>query len=263
MRRLLIIAIPTLILTLLLAFDFKTYRSLQSMHNKISVLQRQVDEAAKVAREESAVASAASLRANDAALHAQTAAAARQEAEREKQHAVEGRDDAVMAEAHASAQAREAQAQVTLMRSEREEELNRMQQALNRVVETRRTATGMVIVLPEAIFRFEFDKADLNSRNRELLSRIAGVLLVSKGYGLSIFGYTDDVGTAEYNRQLSLHRARAVQDYLVQSGIEASIINVKGYGKSSPSSSGTTAADRARNRRVEIAVTESSIRYGG
>jgi outer membrane protein OmpA-like peptidoglycan-associated protein len=118
-----------------------------------------------------------------------------------------------------------------------------------------------VIVLPESTFRFDFDKADLTQRNRELLSRIAGILLVSKGYGLSVFGYTDDVGTAEYNQQLSLRRAKAVQDYLIQSGIDSAIINVKGYGKTSPLVPGTTSVARAKNRRVEIALTDSSIRY--
>ena len=187
----------------------------------------------------------------------------RSEAEREKKQAIEGRDNAVMAAAHAGAQAREAQQTITNMRQERQEELNRMQEALSRIVETRRTPTGMVIVLPESTFRFDFDKAELSARNRELLARISGILLISKGYGLTIFGYTDDVGSEDYNQQLSLRRAKAVQDYLVRSGIDPAIISVKGFGKSSPSDKGATAEARAKNRRVEIAVTDSSIRYGG
>ena len=98
------------------------------------------------------------------------------------------------------------------------------------------------------MFRFDFDKADLNQHNRELLSRISGILLISKGYGLSVFGYTDDVGTAEYNQQLSLRRAAAVKDYLVQAGIDPAIINVKGYGKTSPLSNTLNNDARAKNR---------------
>ncbi len=150
---------------------------------------------------------------------------------------------------------------MTEMQHERQAELDQMQEALNRVVETRRTPTGMVITLPNSVFRFDFDRADLNPHNRELLSRIAGVLLVSKGYGLSIFGYTDDVGTAEYNQQLSLRRANAVKDYLVQAGIDSGIVNVKGYGKTSPLIENTTDEGRSKNRRVEIALTDSSIRF--
>jgi outer membrane protein OmpA-like peptidoglycan-associated protein len=147
------------------------------------------------------------------------------------------------------------------MRKEREAELDRMQQALNKVVETRRTANGMVISLPNSVFRFEFDKADLSQHNREILSRIAGILLASKAYGISIFGYTDDVGSPEYNKELSLRRAASVKDYLVQAGIDPGIINVKGYGATSPLAEGDSSASRAKNRRVEIALTDSSVRF--
>jgi outer membrane protein OmpA-like peptidoglycan-associated protein len=60
-----------------------------------------------------------------------------------------------------------------------------------------------------------------------------------------------------------VRRAKAVEEYLVQSGIPASIINVKGYGKTSPIVPSTTAAARAKNRRVEIALTDSEIKYDG
>ncbi len=252
----------------LLAIDFRGYQSLQSMHAKIAALQHQVDEATKIAYGESAAANAASRRADEAALHAQTAFGARQqaeqlrlEAEKSRQQAEEQKRQSDAGRAQADEQAQLARAQMNLMQREREQELDRMQEALNRVVETRRTPTGMVIVLPESSFRFDFDKADLSQRNRELLSRIAGILLISKGYGLSVFGYTDDVGSPEYNQQLSLRRAKAVQDYLIQSGIDSSIINVKGYGKTSPLDGGNTATARAKNRRVEIALTDSSIKY--
>jgi outer membrane protein OmpA-like peptidoglycan-associated protein len=265
-----VVLFAVVLLSALILVDYQGYRSLRSMQIKIAALERQANEATRLAIQESAAANAASQRADEAATHARTAAEGRLEAEQlkaeaehQKKQAIEGRDDAVMAAAHASAQAREAEQKIDAMRQERAEELDRMQQALNRVVETRRTPTGMVIVLPDSNFRFDFDKADLSQKNRELLARIAGILLISKGYGLSVFGYTDDVGSDDYNQQLSLRRAKAVQEYLVRSGIDSSIINVKGFGKSTPFDKGTTAAARARNRRVEIALTDSSIRYGG
>jgi outer membrane protein OmpA-like peptidoglycan-associated protein len=270
MKRPWIIGFSVALLAVLIAVDYRGYRSIQSMSGRIGTLEQQVNEATRIAYQESAAATAAGRRADEAAAQARSATGAREqaeqlraEAEHQKQQALEGRDDAVIASARASSQVREAEQKIADMRQEREEELNRMQDALNRVVETRRTPTGMVIVLPESTFRFEFDRADLSQKNRELLARIAGILLVSKGYGLSIFGYTDDVGSDEYNRQLSLRRAKAVQEYLVQSGIPSSIINVKGFGKTSPFDKGSSAEARARNRRVEIAVTDSSIRYGG
>ena len=270
MKRPWIVVFAAVFVTLFAVVDFLGYRSLQLIKTRMVSLERQVNEATHIAYQESAAAKAASDRADQAEAHASLAAGARQqaeqlraEAEHQKLQAVEGRDDAVMAAAHASSEARQAELKVAEMRQEREEELNRMQEALNRVVETRRTPNGMVIVLPESTFRFDFDKADLTQKNRELLARIAGILLISKGYRLSIFGYTDDVGSDEYNQQLSLRRAKSVEEYLIQSGLPSSIINVKGYGKTSPFDKSNSAMARARNRRVEIAVTDSSIRYGG
>jgi outer membrane protein OmpA-like peptidoglycan-associated protein len=252
------------------AFDYAGYRSLKEMRAELTGLQKEVNAATKLAQEESAAVAAASRRTEEAAARAEIAAQGRvqaeqqkQQAEQQKQQAESGREQAMSAAQQANEQARLAHDQMTQMRREREEELNRMQEALNRVVETHRTPNGMIMVLPNSIFRFDFDSAELSQHNRELLSRIAGILLVSKAYGLSVFGYTDDVGTPEYNQQLSLRRAKAVQDYLARSGIDPAIINVKGYGKTSPLVTGTSADTRSKNRRVEIALTDSSIKFGG
>lgn len=241
--------------------DYRGYRSLREMRFDVADLQRQVNEASKLALQESAAAAAAGERAEDAASRAEIAAQGRQQAEQQKQQADSQREQAVAASQQANQQAAQAQDQMRQMRREREEELNRMQEALDRVVETHRTPNGLIISLPNSIFRFDFDSAELSQHNRELLSRIAGILLVSKGYGLSVFGYTDDIGTAEYNQQLSLRRAKAVQDYLVHSGIDPAITNIKGYGKTSPLVAGTSPESRAKNRRVEIALTDSSIKF--
>ena len=236
------------------ALDYAGYRSLQDMRGELRSLRRDVNEASQRVQEESAAVAAANRSAQEAAARAALAAEGRKQAE-------SGQQRAEIAAQQASQQAREAQEKMGQMQREREAELNQMQEALNRVVETRRTPNGMVISLPNSIFRFDFNKADLNPHNRELLSRIAGILLISKGYGLSVFGYTDDVGTAEYNQQLSLRRANAVKDYLIQAGIDPAIVNVKGYGKTSPLVEGTNGEDRSKNRRVEIALTDSSIRF--
>jgi len=262
-KRTALIAVAAILFAGLFAIDYKGYRSLKAMKAQVAALSREAHEASAVAQRESASAQAAFQKADEAARGARLAANGRQQAEEQRQQAETGRAQAVTEAQQAADRAKQAQEQVAQMRQEREQELNRMQEALNSVVETHRTPNGMVMVLPDSIFRFNFDSADLNPKNRELLSRIAGILLVSKGYGLSVFGYTDDVGTPEYNQQLSVRRAKAVEDYLVQSGIDRSIINIKGYGKSNPIVPSTTASARARNRRVEIALTDSSIHFEG
>jgi outer membrane protein OmpA-like peptidoglycan-associated protein len=245
------------------------------MHADVKALEQQVNEATRTIQEQYSAIAASSRSAAEAAARAEMATqernqaeSSRQQAESVRQQAESGRQqaqaEAQQAEAaaqRANEQAQQAQAKMTEMQQEREAELNHMQEALGRIAETHRTPTGMMIVLPNSIFRFEFDKANLSQANRELLSRIAGILLASKGYGLSVFGYTDDIGTPEYNEQLSLKRAEAVKNYLVQAGIDTAIINVKGYGKTSPLVDGSHDDARAKNRRVEIAVTESSIKF--
>jgi outer membrane protein OmpA-like peptidoglycan-associated protein len=163
--------------------------------------------------------------------------------------------------AAARQQAQNAREELSQMRKAREEELNRMQEALSKVAATRRTADGMIIELGNDSFKFDFDKATLRPQNRELLSRLAGIFLASHGYRLQIYGYTDDIGTQEYNQSLSERRAKAVSGYLSESGVPAEIMSTKGFGKATPRVSGTSLEAREKNRRVEIGIVDTSIKY--
>lgn len=164
---------------------------------------------------------------------------------------------------HAQQQALSAREELDQIRKAREDELNRMQEALSKVASTRRTADGMVIDLSNDSFKFDFDKAIIRPENRELLSRLAGILLASHGYRLHIYGYTDDIGTDEYNQGLSERRAQAVRDYLATAGIPSEIMTTKGFGKSSPRVQGKSAEAREKNRRVEIGIVDTVIKYTG
>ena len=117
--------------------------------------------------------------------------------------------------------------------------------------------------LGEDAIQFDFDKAELRPRHRELLSRIAGVLLTAKGYSIYVYGHTDDVGTDGYNLNLSERRAHAVRDYLIDAGVSPAIISTRGYGKSSPRIAGTTDEIRAKNRRVEVGIVDVSLDVAG
>ena len=190
------------------------------------------------------VVEAASARALRAEENARTAAEARAEAQTSAE------------------QARAALAEAEKIRQQREQDLDRLQKALGALVETRRTALGLVMNLGENAIQFDFDRATLRAENRELLSRIAGVLLTAKGYSIYVYGHTDDIGSDEYNRDLSTRRARTVRDYLVEAGLDSSIITTRGYGKSSPRVPATTPEARAKNRRVEIGIVDVSLDFG-
>ncbi len=110
--------------------------------------------------------------------------------------------------------------------------------------------------------KFEFDKAELQPGDRELLSRIAGILLTSTDYTVSVNGHTDDVGTQEYNQKLSERRAQAVRDYLVEAGVSEEILSVTGHGKTRPLVPGTSDEARAKNRRVELGIVNTRFVYG-
>lgn len=128
----------------------------------------------------------------------------------------------------------------------------RLEGALSRVAETRETARGLVVNLPDILF--DSGKSTLRSKAKEVLSRIAGVLLVAPEYHLSIEGHTDSVGSARANQRLSEERARAVFDYLAEAHVSPALMTTQGFGETQPVASNNTAAGRQRNRRVEIVV---------
>ena len=209
------------------------------------------------------VAEAASARAMRAEENARTAAQARDTAQAGRAEA-EKQSVAARAEAQTSAeQARAALEEAEKIRQQREQDLDRLQKALGALVETRRTALGLVMNLGADAIQFDFDRDTLRPDNRELLSRIAGILLTAKGYSIYVYGHTDDVGSDEYNRDLSERRARTVRNYLVEAGLDSSILTTRGYGKSSPRAHGTTPKDRAINRRVEIGIVDVSFDFAG
>ncbi len=186
-----------------------------------------------------------------------TAAQAREEAEKAKQDVQLAQQEAQLAQEEAL-WAREEKERIS---REREEELTRLHTAFDQIVETRRTALGLVMSLGSDSMQFDFDKATLKPENRELLSKIVGILLTSRNYGIYVYGHTDNIGSQGYNLDLSERRAQTVLDYLTQNGLDPEIITSKGFGKSQPIVSGNTATARAKNRRVEIGIVDTIINY--
>jgi outer membrane protein OmpA-like peptidoglycan-associated protein len=165
--------------------------------------------------------------------------------------------------AGAEAEAARMQEGLDNLRAARRRELDRMRNALAAIVETERTPLGMVMRLGEDALRFEFDSPQIREGDRELLSRIAGVLLSSHGYRLYVDGHTDDQGPAIYNKDLSQRRAAAVREYLVGAGIPKELIEARGFGEESPRAKGNNQEARRANRRVEIGLVDAIIEYEG
>jgi outer membrane protein OmpA-like peptidoglycan-associated protein len=128
---------------------------------------------------------------------------------------------------------------------------------LNQVLQTRDTARGLIVSMPDVLF--DFNKYTLKPEARERLARISGIVLAYPDLKLEIDGYTDSIGSDEYNQTLSDKRAEAVRDYLTGSGVSGSNVAARGLGKSDPVADNSTAAGRQLNRRVEMIVSGDVI----
>jgi OmpA family len=102
--------------------------------------------------------------------------------------------------------------------------------------------------------RFERNKHELSSRNKGLLSVIYNTLAGKKGYIIYINGHADSDADSSYNQQLSLKRSLSVKEFLVEKGIEDSLIRVRAMGEEQPLVANTTPIEKAKNRRVELLV---------
>jgi outer membrane protein OmpA-like peptidoglycan-associated protein len=88
------------------------------------------------------------------------------------------------------------------------------------------------------------------------LSSIVELLQRNPTVTIEISAHTDDVGTDEYNLDLSNKRAFSVTNYLRNHGVPSSQLVAKGYGKSRPLVENTSDENRAKNRRVELVVLD-------
>ena len=228
---------------------------------RLTRLEQQVEEAEQKAEEAAQRSETAYVEALQARESAVEAARGRAEAEASSRRAEQATEKAREEARLANQIAQLAREEAERIRRERQEELDRLQRALSQIVETRRTALGLVMNLGNDFIQFDFDRATLHPENREVLAQIAGVLLTSKQYRVQIYGHTDDIGSEEYNSDLSERRARAVSGYLIEAGIDPGIISTKGFGKSNPLVTGTSAEARKKNRRVEIGIIDTVINY--
>lgn len=248
---------------------------LTELSEQVNAVNQQLEQAMKELEEVAEKSEAASTRASQAEKNAleaaqgrlqaeaaqataeKTAVLAREETERAQQDTQLAQEEMSLAQEEAQ-RAREEQERI---RRERDEDLDRLHTAFNQIVETRRTALGLVMSLGSDSMQFNFDKANLRPENRELLSKIVGILLTSKNYGIYVYGHTDDIGSEEYNLDLSERRAQTVREYLTENGIAPEIITSKGFGKSRPIVPGASTEARAENRRVEIGIVDTVISY--
>src|SRR5205814_1570857 len=102
---------------------------------------------------------------------------------------------------------------------------------------------------------FKFDKYALTSDAKQDLDKLAGDVKSDKRFFIAVEGYTDSIGTKQYNEVLSRRRADAVVEYLVaKHDIPIYRIHMIGLGQEKPVDDARNREARAKNRRVEVKV---------
>ncbi len=101
---------------------------------------------------------------------------------------------------------------------------------------------------------FPFDSSVLPASANSDINTLTRVLKENPPAKIIIVGHTDHSGSDEYNQKLSERRAASLGKRLVENGIEAERIEMSGKGEKEPVASNATAAGRAQNRRIEVAI---------
>jgi outer membrane protein OmpA-like peptidoglycan-associated protein len=163
--------------------------------------------------------------------------------------------EAAAANARAAQVAAEHSAQQATDQTEQMRE--RLRAQLSQVLQTQETARGLIVNMSDVLF--DTAKYTLKPEAREKLAKVSGILLAYPNLKVQVEGYTDNIGSDQYNLTLSQQRGDAVRAYLVSQGVSPENITATGYGMSNPIADNATSAGRAQNRRVQLVVSGNAI----
>ncbi len=109
-------------------------------------------------------------------------------------------------------------------------------------------------------FEFAFNDATLTPEAQIYFDDFVGLMQMNPTLHLRVVGHTDNVGKERTNRRISLARAQSVKDYLVAQGVDAARTEIDGMGSTEPLVENDTATNQAKNRRVELIVSQPKKR---
>jgi outer membrane protein OmpA-like peptidoglycan-associated protein len=218
------------------------------------------NEAEAQAAQSQAEAAKAAQQAADSQQQAAQSQMAAQQAKLDADQAQAAKAQADAARAQAEAEAAEARAKAAEA-SKNAEDANavreKLRMQLNSVLQTSETARGLIVNMSDVLF--DTGKYTLKPTTQISLAKVAGILEAYPGLKVQVEGYTDAVGSDDYNQKLSENRAAAVKDFLVSQGVQPNSITSAGFGKSDPVADNTSASGRAQNRRVNMVVSGDAI----
>ena len=141
------------------------------------------------------------------------------------------------------------------IKKERDDLAKMLKGALSSVADTTETARGVIVSLSGILF--DVGKATLIPVSQLSVAKLAGILMVFPNMNLSVEGFTDSTGSNELNMRLSTDRARSVYEFLMGQGISNSRMKYQGFGPDNPVAPNDTEANRSKNRRVEVVLTQA------
>lgn len=111
-------------------------------------------------------------------------------------------------------------------------------------------------VVMDSVF-FAYKSTEVADEAKEHLKYVAKFLQDQNSSGLIIYGHSDSIGSAKYNKKLSLERATNVKKVLVSLGIDEKRIKAIGVGEAEPIADNSTVAGREKNRRIEFKIVKN------
>jgi outer membrane protein OmpA-like peptidoglycan-associated protein len=136
-------------------------------------------------------------------------------------------------------------------RDQAQEQAARLQQELEQLKATP-TPRGLLMTLSDVLF--DTGKAELKPGAGSRIDQLAQFLQSHPDRRVQVDGFTDSVGSPEFNQQLSEERAEAVKAALLARGVDPSRVGTQGYGSAYPVASNTNSGGRQLNRRVEVVI---------
>lgn len=116
------------------------------------------------------------------------------------------------------------------------------------------TLQALPLSVETFVLYFESGTPNLDEQSRELPEKIIATIVQRESRDIRINGHSDRVGTREDNARLSLQRAQAVRDILIDRGVNPAIIQVASHGEGNPLIPTADEISEPRNRRVEVLV---------
>jgi adhesin transport system outer membrane protein len=116
------------------------------------------------------------------------------------------------------------------------------------------TQENTVAVETSIEVNFNYKSIEIDEKTKASLKMLKNKIKEHKNVLLTINGHTDNIGSAPYNKNLSLSRAKAIRDYLILIGLDKERIVIQGHGFSKPIASNETEEGRTKNRRVEFVL---------